>query len=325
MKIYSLIEKNLDLLLESAGDNYSFYNGKMGISFCYFLLAKSLNYERNTAIAVQEVNDVINNFESIDSFSFSKGLMGIGWGLEAMVQNGFIDSNTNELLCDFDDFIYKQVSFFRSPSLSLDQGSLGKATYFYQRFLSPRKGQHPYRFLLNQECLSLLIDEIKFFLLNNENGLLTQKGILSKEEIISVAQSAILLFRIFETRYNEKMISDILKDILTYIETIFISVRSDLSLNNLFFLHSYHIIAKSLDNKKMLNDSINWYSFFNKYTHSPVIDSIENYLLTQDNAGISYVGTALNKEVDQLSLFDLFTLTDRIQLSVPWSRAWLIE
>lgn len=325
MKIYSHIEKNLDLLLESAGDNYSFYNGKTGISFCYFLLAKTFNYERNASIAIREVNSVINNFDSINSFSFSKGLMGIGWGLEAMAQNGFIDSNTNELLCDFDDFIYKQVSFFRSPSLSLDQGSLGKATYFYQRFLSPRKGQHPYRFLLNQECLSLLVDEIKFFLLNDENGLLLQKGILPKEEIISVAQIAILLFRIYETRYNEKMISNILKDILTYIETIFISFRSDLSINYLYLLHSYHIIAKSLDNKKMLNDSINWYTFFNKYIHSPVTDTIENYLLRQDDVGISYVDTALNKDVNQLSLFDLFTLTDRIPLSVPWSRAWLIN
>ena len=180
-------------MYESNHNNYSLYTGLIGIAYCYFLLAEQYNHKRNITIANMLIKNTIANFDQINSFTFSKGLLGIGWGIETISQNGYCSIETDKILYDFDDIIYKQSCFYRSASLSLENGALGKGLCFYQRILSNTSSYITNRMLLNRECLSILIDEVIFF----TNDILKKGLLITREESILISQSLLFLYNIY--------------------------------------------------------------------------------------------------------------------------------
>lgn len=318
------IEKRLDTLLESCEEDLSLYTGKVGISFGYFLLARFHNKDRNHAIASREIHKVIENLDKIDSFSFSRGLLGIGWGLESISQNKWVDWDTDLLLYDFDDLIYEQSCFFKSTSLSLNMGSLGKALYFYQRILSHKTPNLSYRNLLNQECLLLLTGEISQFLLDEKGGILKQKEASTVEDLIFIAQSALLLFHIYQIKLGGNVISNTLRILIKYIEKT-LEDTLEVSLGPLYLLNSYSIIAASLSNSHMLNKIVRWRRSFSQ-TNSLTYDStMEIYLLKHLHLNEKNIAGNYYTKTDRSDLFSLLAFLEDASLPVSWKRAWLIN
>lgn len=319
------IEKQLDLLQDQCKNDLSFYTGKVGISLCYYLLAKHYHGTRNTAIANSLIKYIVNHFEDINSFSFSKGVLGIGWGLEMINQNGFTHLDMNRILYDFDDLIYKQSCFFKSTALSLDNGSLGKAMYFYQRVLSNKTQYYlSYRSILNQECLLLLVNEIKYYLLDEKVGLLNKDDKLTKDEIIEISQSIVLLFYIHKLNLIPKVISNIIHEIILFIEKIF-EDTSNISLTHIYFLNSYFVIANSLNNNEMKNRLNQWRLLYNSVDDESNIDLLERYIIKSCIFGQIQGNYNCHENIGQLSLLDIFINLDSVSMNVLWQQAWLIK
>ena len=77
-------------------------NGKMGIAialFRYGRLSGELAYEE---VASELLDDVCQNLNYSMPISFNDGLCGIGWGIEYLIQHGYVDADSDEILRDID-------------------------------------------------------------------------------------------------------------------------------------------------------------------------------------------------------------------------------
>lgn len=145
---------------DSRCDNYSLYNGKTGLSITYYLLSTAFNDSYFATKGTRLINEVAENLHSILDVSFENGLTGIGWAIEWIGQNKFIEMNTEEILEDMDDELYKNVIYNQSSQLSHANGYIGQAQYFYKRLIAKNPNVKRYRKLCNQECLLILVDQI---------------------------------------------------------------------------------------------------------------------------------------------------------------------
>lgn len=82
-------------------------NGNMGL--CVFLhhFAHNTNSPEYEQLADGLLDQVFANLSTSASPDFENGLAGIGWGIEYLVQNGFAEGNTDEVLEEIDNKIFK--------------------------------------------------------------------------------------------------------------------------------------------------------------------------------------------------------------------------
>lgn len=148
------------------------YNGQMGQALCLFKQYR-LNKDRTVLKeAKNTLNGIAKNIGGVTSYCFADGLMGIGWGIEWIAQNKYLKINTNEVLWDLDDEVYRLVIFSRAESQDLKTGTLARALYLYKRITAINKEVNFYRETVLLECLVLCIDELYESLMPaNENGI----------------------------------------------------------------------------------------------------------------------------------------------------------
>jgi hypothetical protein len=128
-----------DVLFLNAGfnDNPGLLQGKMGIAIFLF------NYARRTGSVMYEIyageliDEIYNIISSQTAVGFSDGLTGIGWGIEYLVRNGFVEADTDEALAEIDTAIGK--SLLKSPSLTEENNELSGFGFYYLARLSGRK------------------------------------------------------------------------------------------------------------------------------------------------------------------------------------------
>ena len=98
------------LLNGSFVDNLGFGKGKMGIAISLYYYAHyniSKVFEDCADELIDEIYEEINTATPLD---FENGLTGIGWGLEYLVRNGFLEGDTDDIL--------KGIDFTLSESLN---------------------------------------------------------------------------------------------------------------------------------------------------------------------------------------------------------------
>lgn len=102
------IKKVTDFLLLNASfiENLGLLHGKMGVSIYFFHLArktKNTNYEDYAKELIDEIYEEISNETPA---CFENGLAGIGSGIEYLVQNHFMEAETDEVLEDLDEALF---------------------------------------------------------------------------------------------------------------------------------------------------------------------------------------------------------------------------
>lgn len=109
-------------------------NGKMGISIYLFHLSeKTANpiYREHAEILIDDVYQGIGN--SNVPLDFENGLAGIAWGFEHLVQNNFLEADTDEILIDLDDKIYQYITHHSTRAANFQNGLLGYGFYLLFR------------------------------------------------------------------------------------------------------------------------------------------------------------------------------------------------
>ena len=96
---------NILLLNASFINNLGLLNGKMGISICFYHLAQKYNNEIYEAYAGKLIDEIYNEISLNIHVDFENGLAGIGWGIEYLTHQGFINANTDKVLEEFDEAI----------------------------------------------------------------------------------------------------------------------------------------------------------------------------------------------------------------------------
>lgn len=114
------------------------FHGRMGIVLFfahYARVTQNKQYEDFAEILLDEIYEEIHWDLPIN---LENGLCGIGWGIEYLVQNGFMKGNTDEILADIDRKVL-EIDPLRISDLSFRRGLAGIIFYVIARLNSYRE------------------------------------------------------------------------------------------------------------------------------------------------------------------------------------------
>lgn len=147
------------------------YTGKTGSALLYYLAGALSGQQAYSTAAETMMDEVSEQINEVDSMNYYSGLAGIGWAIEWLARNRFVEVNTDEFLEEMDTALYNRTIIAAEDTTGLFTGTLGKITYFRIRHQSRNPGTHRMRRLYNEMCLVILTDELKERLLD-EGGIL---------------------------------------------------------------------------------------------------------------------------------------------------------
>jgi len=129
------IDDIAELMKDSSQSNPDLTGGKAGELF--FLVYYS--FYKEDEVYLNKVTTLLSEiFEKIESGfnypTFAGGLAGIGWIVEFLVENDFIDADTDEIIGNLDDFLYPlMLDYVRKGNFDYLHGAVGLGMYFLKR------------------------------------------------------------------------------------------------------------------------------------------------------------------------------------------------
>jgi hypothetical protein len=160
---------NTLLLNGSFIDNLGLMHGKMGIAIYFFHLARETKNQIYEDYAGELIDEIYDEIDTNTPCDFENGLAGIGWGIEYLVQNGFIAADTDEALEAIDNHLYP-VKF---QEIGLLKGLIGQGAYFLMRFRNKNPSFERTETSLQGKMLIHIINELELLLeKNNVLGLI---------------------------------------------------------------------------------------------------------------------------------------------------------
>lgn len=183
------------------------WEGKMGMSIFYFLLSRHSSNYWYEEFASELLENVCNNLSLHTPITFSTGLCGIGWGIEFLKQERFIQGNTDEILLEIDKQVMERdVRRITDDSL---QTGLGGITAYIRSRQDSRRSTDTYQpfeadYLqdLNKRCQQLNIHwQSKDFQVSN----IWQKTLqaFSKSESLTWQKGLTVLYNNHDERANK--------------------------------------------------------------------------------------------------------------------------
>ncbi|MBW6535468.1 MAG: hypothetical protein K0B11_10695 [Mariniphaga sp.] len=151
---------NTLLLNASFIGNIGLLHGKMGISIFFFHLARQIKNQIYEDYAGELIDEIYEEITANTPIDFENGLAGIGYGIEYLVQNGFIEADTDEVLEEFDNRIFKELIYNTPHDIGLLNGLTGLGAYFLKRIQNSASNDEKISTLTNKQTLIHLIDEL---------------------------------------------------------------------------------------------------------------------------------------------------------------------
>lgn len=100
---------NLLLLNASFIDNLGLLNGKMGIAIFLYHYAKYSSNKIFCDYADELIDEIYEEINTNTPVDFYNGITGIGWGIDFLIKNGFLEADPEKVLKDIDRAIYKYM------------------------------------------------------------------------------------------------------------------------------------------------------------------------------------------------------------------------
>lgn len=108
----------------------SLYTGKMGISIFFYRYGKCMDNSLYTNFANELVDEIYEDIDDNIPVKFENGLAGIGWGIDYLFKNSFVEGNVNDVLVSIDD---KITSYIFSSEKIEDKDLIGFLHYIICR------------------------------------------------------------------------------------------------------------------------------------------------------------------------------------------------
>lgn len=118
-------------------DNLGLFNGKMGIVIFFYHFAKYSQKAIYYDFANKLLDEIYSEIHSETPINLKNGFAGIGWSIEYLLQNNFLEGNSNEALADIDSKIMEYEPM-RMNDRSLETGASGLLFYTLTRLYSPK-------------------------------------------------------------------------------------------------------------------------------------------------------------------------------------------
>lgn len=154
IKLAQIIQQNA-----FTGSNHGLMNGNTGISIFFYHLTRKTDNPDYEKIADGLLDKAFANLSLLAPVDFENGLAGIGWGIEYLVQNNFAEGNTDEILEEVDNKVFRALNEDSHTSFELTTGLTGYLFYLINRLKNINTpisiAQH-----INRELLILTINKI---------------------------------------------------------------------------------------------------------------------------------------------------------------------
>ena len=324
-------EKGIVLLLDNAAKTtkeLGLFNGLIGISMCFFILSRITGQQNYRKKALRHLNKVQQSILAIDDLGYAEGLAGIGWAVEWLEQQGYIKANTDVVLEDIDDTIYTAVIFSLDVSLSLEDGVIGKALYFLYRMQGRNNDKRRYRIVCNLECLVFLSDEIAEKILviisNIEHG---GGQDIRDVDMIEIAQSLIILLRIFNLKINTSTARETIMALLIAIERYLQEkIENEITLHfgyaYYYLIYAYLIALKALNKKGFTPNSPFITTYLETMAYTPA--SLQRYLVDRNHI-IQSNNDPMSNTTAQPSLLSLLNKVNALKNTCYGYEAFLLQ
>lgn len=136
------------------------YNGKCGIAILSALFYSRYREKKFQSQITKILSDIERSVGDVETLDFREGITGIGFTIEWLSQNNFVDVDTNDVLEEIDNLLYKDLIYSASNDFSLSSGVLGTLYYFIYRYKSINIAAREYKYYFIEECLLLLTSDL---------------------------------------------------------------------------------------------------------------------------------------------------------------------
>lgn len=162
MRDYSFLQsygeslvKQSDSILESG-----LWNGKMGAAITLFHLSRITQNSFYENIGYKLIDTIYEDLSVEMSYSFGNGLLGIGCGIQYIINKGFVDGDSDEILSEIDWIAYSIVGRRSMNNLNMEEGAGGVGYYLFCRLKNKENMDDTPATLMGKEYLVYLIDWI---------------------------------------------------------------------------------------------------------------------------------------------------------------------
>lgn len=104
--------------------------GKAGFGLYFYLKSKYTGSKEYEHIADKLIDDIISNIDKLKLYDIKNGLAGVGLGIDFLIDNKFVEGDSNRILSDIDTELFKQLSF-PTNSEKLDFSSQLQILYYF--------------------------------------------------------------------------------------------------------------------------------------------------------------------------------------------------
>lgn len=121
----------------------------------YSRLIDNATYKIQADKSLEKVMKNINEYTGND---FNNNIWGIGWGIEYLIQNGYVEGDADVILEDIDNIALSQINENTLPNVGLNAGIIGIGRYLLARITSEKTSEQSRNHLRLKEYLIYLID-----------------------------------------------------------------------------------------------------------------------------------------------------------------------
>ncbi|MDV2447808.1 hypothetical protein CMU93_09890 [Elizabethkingia anophelis] len=181
-------------------------NGRSGEALLLFLSADEKNKHKGQEL----LNTISEEVSTSTDYSFETGITGFGWLIAFLHKERLIDIDSDDILEDFDDQIYK-LTIQELSDQNTDIGTLlGLIDYHTIRHRNKNFNEQYFRKFLHQECINLIVEKLNTFI-----GYYISKKELTQAQIENSCK-ILLKFSYLSNYINNKIINDQLPGQLHY-------------------------------------------------------------------------------------------------------------
>jgi len=164
-EIYETINK-----LTNENKEIGLLNGMSGISLFNFYYSHYVKQEEPCNIALNIIGHVFDKIAKKNIYhTFCTGLGGVGWTIEHLIQNNFMDGNTNEILKESDEYLFGKMLYdIKNNNYDFLHGAIGNGLYFLNRLSNPE----------SETYLIQLIDELEKLSIKEKDGSIKWESIV---------------------------------------------------------------------------------------------------------------------------------------------------
>jgi glycosyltransferase involved in cell wall biosynthesis len=136
--VYDILDCIVKRIIEQPVQDIGIDNGRMGLVIFLFHYARFTQSNSCETKAEIMLTGLLEDIKADTYYGFHTGLSGIGWGIEYLYQQGFIEGDTNEILEDFDKKIM-EIDPLRIQNINQNYGLGGIVLYLLARLYTIKK------------------------------------------------------------------------------------------------------------------------------------------------------------------------------------------